>query len=58
MGIERLDRKLAEAIDSNIVEKCDVTLTRAIQPFTSDVLGVFDAFFSAFIDKLSECRIL
>ena len=38
MGIERLDRKLAEAIDSNIVEKCEVTLTRAIQPFTSDVL--------------------
>ena len=24
--IERLDRKLADAIDSNIVEKCDVTI--------------------------------
>ena len=31
--IERLDRKLADAIGSNIVEKCDVTLSRAIQPF-------------------------
>ena len=35
--IERPDRKLADAIGSNIVEKCDVTLSRAIQPFTSDV---------------------
>ena len=40
--IERLDRKLADAIGSNIVEKCDVTLSRAIQPLTSDVLGVFN----------------
>ena len=30
--IERLDRKLADVIDSNIVEKRDVTLSRAIQP--------------------------
>ena len=30
--IERLDRKLADAIGSNIVENCDVTLSRAIQP--------------------------
>ena len=35
-----MDRKLADAIGSNIVEKCDVTLSRAIQPLTSDVLGV------------------
>ena len=40
--IERLDRKLADAISSNIVEKCDVTLSRAIQPLTSDVLRVFN----------------
>ena len=30
---ERLDRKLADAIGSNTVEKCDVTLSRAIQRF-------------------------
>ena len=41
--IERLDRKLADVIGSNIVEKCDVTLSRAIQPLTSDVLRVFNA---------------
>ena len=40
--IERLDRKLADVIGSNIVEKCDVTLSRAIQPLTSDVLSVFN----------------
>ena len=40
--IERLDRKLADVIGSNIVEKCDVTLSRAIQPLTSDVLRVFN----------------
>ena len=34
------DRKLADVIGSNIVEKCDVTLSRAIQPLTSDVLRV------------------
>ena len=38
--IERLDRKLADVIGSNIVGKCDVTLSRAIQPLTSDVLRV------------------
>ena len=45
--IERLDRKLADEIGSNIVEKCDVTLSRAIQPLTSDVLHIllFIAFF-------------
>ena len=32
---ERLDRKLADAIGSNIVEKCDVTLSRAIQPHST-----------------------
>ena len=36
--IERLDRKLADAIGSNIVEKCDVTFSRPIHPHTSDVL--------------------
>ena len=44
--IERLDRKLADVIGSNIVEKCDVTLSRAIQPLTSDVLRVL--FFLAY----------
>ena len=45
--IERLDRKLADAIGSNIVEKCDVTLLRAIQP-QFDVLRVlcFLAYFT------------
>ena len=38
----RLDGKLADVIGSNIVEKCDVTLSRAIQPLTSDVLRVFN----------------
>ena len=33
--IERLDRKLADAIVSSIVEKCDVTLSRAIQPHST-----------------------
>ena len=40
--IERLDRKLADVIGSNIVEKCDVIISRAIQPLTSDVLRVFN----------------
>ena len=40
--IERLDRKLADVIGSNIVEKCDVTSSRAIQPLTSDALRVFN----------------
>ena len=39
-----LDRKLADVIGSNIVEKCDVTLSRAIQPLTSDV---FASYFSS-----------
>ena len=38
--IERLDRKLADVIGSNIVKKCDVTLSRAIQPLISDDLRV------------------
>ena len=40
MDNRRLDRKLADVIGSNIVGKCDVTLSRAIQPLTSDVLRV------------------
>ena len=44
--IERLDRKLADAIGFNTVEKCDVTLSRAIQPLTFDVLRVL--FFLAY----------
>ena len=44
--IERLDRKLADVIGSNIMKKCDVTLSRAIQPLTSDVLRVL--FFLAY----------
>ena len=37
--IERLDRKLADAIGSNIVGKCDIT-PRDIQLLTSDVLRI------------------
>ena len=37
--IERLDRKLADVIGSNIVGKCDVTSSRAFQPLTSDVFA-------------------
>ena len=44
--IERLSRKLADVIGSNIVENCDVTLSRAIQPLKSDVLRVL--FFLAY----------
>ena len=44
--IEKLDRKLADVIGSNLVGKCDVTLSRAIQPLTSDVLCVL--FFLAY----------
>ena len=46
--IERLDRKLADGIGSNTVEKCDVTLSRAIQPLTFDVFRVlcFLAYFT------------
>ena len=39
--IERPDRKLADVIGSNIVEKSDVTSSRAIQPLTSDVLASY-----------------
>ena len=38
------DRKLADVIGSNIVEKCDVTLSRAIQPLKSDL---FASYFSS-----------
>ena len=50
--IERLDRKLADSIGSNIEEKCDVTLSRAIQPLTSDVFRVllFIAYFISVYD--------
>ena len=52
--IERLDRKLADATGSNIVEKCDVMFSRAIQPLTSDVLRVL--FFIAYFDyKVCPC---
>ena len=46
--IERLDRKLADAIGSNTEGKGDVTLSRAIQPLTFDVLRVlcFLAYFT------------
>ena len=46
--IERLDRKLADAIGFNTVEKCGVTLSRVIQPLTFDVLRVlcFLAYFT------------
>ena len=45
--IERLDRKLADAIGSNIVEKCCVTLSRA-KKTSLDVLHVlcFLAYFT------------
>ena len=32
--IDRLDRRLADVIGSNTVEKCDVTLSRTIKPYT------------------------
>ena len=54
--IERLDRKLADAIGSNIVGKCDVTLSRAIQPLTSDVLRVL-LFIAYFISLSSTIQI-
>ena len=37
---------MADVIGSNIVERCDVTLSRAIQPLVSDALRVF--FFLAY----------
>ena len=51
IAIERVDRKLADAIGPNIVGKCDVTLSRAIQPLTSDVLRVL--FFITYLIFLS-----
>ena len=47
--IERLDRKLADPIGSNIVEKCDVTLSRAIRPLTSDVFIITIFIITTFI---------
>ena len=45
--IERLDRKLADAIGSN-TEKCDVSLSRTNQPLTFDILRVFNTFHRIF----------
>ena len=55
--IERLDRKLADVIGSNIVEKCDVTLSRAVQPLTIDVLRVllFLAYFTISVFDYTDC---
>ena len=55
--IERLDRKLADVIGSNIVEKRDVTLSRAIQPLTSDVLRVlfFLEYFTISVFDYTDC---
>ena len=55
--MERLDRKLADAIGSNIVEKCDVTLSRAIQPLTSDVCASLILFIANFISLSSTIQI-
>ena len=54
--IERLDRKLTDAIVSNIVEKCGVTSSRAIQHLTSDVLRVL-LFIAYFISLSSTIQI-
>ena len=40
------DRKLADVIGSNIVEKCDVTLSRAIQPLTSDLFASYSSLYA------------
>ena len=55
--IERLDWKLADVIRSNIEEKYDVTLWRAIQPFTSDVLRVlfFLVYFTISVFNFTDC---
>ena len=55
--IEKLDRKLADVIGSNLVGKCDVTLSRAIQPLTSDVLRVlfFLAYFTLSVFDFTYC---
>ena len=56
---EFFEKSLADAIGSNIVEKCDVTLWRAIQPaiqpLTSDVLRVL-LFIAYFISLSSTPR--
>ena len=54
--IERLDRKLADVIDSNIVEKCDVTLSRTNQPLSPDVLRVlfFLAYFTISVSDYTD----
>ena len=51
--IERLDRKLADVMDSNIVEKCDATLSRTIQSLTSPVLRVL--FFTISVFDFTDC---
>ena len=43
-------------ISSNIVEKCDVTLSRAIQPLTSDILSVL-LFIAYFISLSSTIQV-
>ena len=55
-----MDRKLADAIGSNIVGKCDVTLSRAIQPLTSDVLRVllFIAYFISLSSAIQVAHVL
>ena len=54
--IERLDRKLDDVIGSNVVEICDVTLSRAIQPLSSDVLCVlfFLAYFTISVSDYTD----
>ena len=47
--IERLDRKMADAIVSNIVEKCDVTLSRAIQPHSTFCASYVSSHISLYI---------
>ena len=54
--IERLDRILADAFGSNIVEKCDVKLSRAVQLLTSDGLRVL-LFIAHFISLSSTIQI-
>ena len=49
------DRKLADVIGSNIVEKCDVTLSRAIQPLTSDL---FASYFSRIVHYMQIGNVL
>ena len=56
--IERLDRKLGDAIGSNIVEECDVTLSRAIQPLAyirSFARLTFDRIFHISVFDYTDC---